>query len=209
MKKLRVALLGFGGIARSHYAAYLALEKEGFPISLVAICDRDAAQFSSSIAFNLGNEQTTLRADIHTYTDIDELLANEDFDAADICLPTFLHKDITVKLLAAGKHVLCEKPMSLSSGECEEMLAAAKAAERCLMIGQCLRFDDSYRYLKQCIESGIYGKLRMLSMHRYSTFPRWGNSKWFETLEKSGGCIIDTHIHDIDMARFLLGWCYS
>ena len=205
MKPLKIALIGFGGIARAHYSGYTMLKQRNSPLSLVAVCDVNPDQMKRQIKINTSTEPVSLPASMHTYTDVDALLENEDFDMADVCLPTYLHKEYTVKLLRAGKHVLCEKPMALSSAECEEMLAAAKESGKRLMIGQCLRFDTPYLHLKNAIESGEHGKLRALTMSRLSALPIWGFEQWFRDTERSGGCILDMHIHDVDMARFLLG----
>ncbi|MBQ9784775.1 MAG: Gfo/Idh/MocA family oxidoreductase [Clostridia bacterium] len=205
MKQVKIALIGFGGIARSHYAGYQRLAQTDAPLSLVAVCDINPDQLTRQITINTSTVPVTLPADMHTYTDVDELIANEDFDMADICLPTYLHKEYTIKLLRAGKHVLCEKPMALSSADCEEMLQASRESGKRLMIGQCLRFDTPYLHLKNAIESGKYGKLRALTMNRLSALPIWGFEQWFQDTDRSGGCILDMHIHDVDMARFLLG----
>ena len=85
------------------------------------------------------------------------------------------------------------------------MVGAARAAGRKLMVGQCLRFDPNYLYLKEQILAGTYGKLHLLKMHRRSIYPTWGANQWFQDRSKCGGCVIDTHIHDVDVARFLLG----
>ena len=205
MKELKIALIGFGGIARAHYAGYTLLKQKNAPLSLVAVCDINPDQLTREIKINTSTKPVTLPSDMHTYTDVDALIANEDFDMADICLPTYLHKEYTVKLLRAGKHVLCEKHMALTSAECEEMLVASRESGKKLMIGQCLRFDTSYLHLKDAIDSGKYGKLKALTMNRLSALPIWGFEQWFRNTSKSGGCILDMHIHDIDMARFLLG----
>jgi predicted dehydrogenase len=205
MNNLKIAMIGFGGIARAHYAGYQMLKENGTPCTLVAVCDINPDQLTRQIKINTSEIPVTLPSDMHTYTSVDELIANEDFDMADICLPTYLHKETSVKLLLAGKHVLCEKPMALTSLECEEMLAAAKESGKRLMIGQCLRFDSPYLHLKNAVESGVYGKLKHLTMNRLSALPIWGFENWFTKTEKSGGCILDMHIHDVDMARFLLG----
>ena len=94
--KIKVALIGFGGIARFHNAAYKALAKKGVPVELVAVCDRNIEQFTKKITINIGGGDSVLGEGVRTYTDVDELLANEDFDMADICLPSFLHKDFSV-----------------------------------------------------------------------------------------------------------------
>ena len=205
MKEVKVALIGYGGIARSHSAGYNALQAEGEPIRLVAACDINPDQFARKVAINTGADKGKLPENIHTYTNIEDLIASEDFDMADICLPSYLHSEYAVKLLKAGKHVLSEKPMALNTEQCDAMLQAAQEANRKLMIGQCLRFNACYLYLKDCVDSGKYGTLRHLFMERLSAQPRWGFEHWFENTEKSGGCILDMHIHDVDYARFILG----
>ena len=203
MKKIRVAIIGFGGIARVHNKSYSTLIAEGVPVELCAVCDKDVSRISAKLNFNLGNEETSLPEGIHIYSDIDELLKNEDFDVADVCLPTFLHKDFALKLLSAGKHVVCEKPMALSSSECEEMISAARKFGKQLMVAHVLRFDSAYTYLKKVIDSGIYGRLDNIYLDRHSVYPTWGAA--FTNNALTGGATLDTHIHDVDVARFLLG----
>ncbi len=205
MKQVKVALIGYGGIAKSHKKGYDILAEQNAPVKLVAICDINPAAFTSVTAINLGDAGDSAVANIATYTDIDKMLAEVEFDMADICLPTYLHKDYAIRMLKAGKHVLSEKPMALCSADCEEMVKVAKEENKRLMIGQCLRFEPSYVYLKKCIDEGTFGKLKTLSMERLSGAPIWGFENWFGDAGKSGGAILDLHIHDIDMARFLLG----
>lgn len=205
MKEVRVAMIGYGGIARSHNHGYHKLVEEGEPVRLVAVCDINENQFKNQIGINIETGQTGLPEGIHTYTDVDELLEKEEFDMADICLPSFLHSQYAIKMLQAGKHVLSEKPMALSAAQCDAMIDAAKQANRKLMIGMCLRFDECYLYLKECIDSGKFGQLSHLFMERLSGIPAWSFENWFQDTDRSGGCILDMHIHDIDMVRFLLG----
>ena len=205
MKEVKVAIVGFGGIARAHYAGYEVLKKENAPVKLVALCDIDPNKFTEQVSINISTGDSTVDGELHTYTSVDDLIANEDFDMADICLPSFLHKEYAVKLMKAGKHVLSEKPMALSVEQCEEMLKAAEESGKRFMIGQCLRFNSAYSYLKDCVESGRFGKAKHLFMERLSAQPKWGFEKWFANTERSGGCILDMHIHDVDMARYLFG----
>ena len=204
MKEVRAAIIGFGGIARAHNAGYARLKQEGAPVRLVAVCDVDPSKFESQLNINIDTGATGLEG-VHTYTSVDDLIAHEEFELADICLPSFLHKEYAIKLMKAGKNVLSEKPMALSSAECDEMIAAYKETGKRFMIGQCLRFNSSYLFLKDCVESGIYGKPLHAFMERLSAQPRWGFEHWFEDTERCGGCILDMHIHDVDMARYLFG----
>ena len=203
MKKIRVAIVGFGGIARIHYNAYMALIKEGMPLEIVAICEKNKESVRNKVTINLGTDTLPVSDDIEIFGDVDELIDKADFDLADVCLPTFLHKNIAMKLLGAGKHVLCEKPMALSSADCLEMISSADAAKHCLMIAQCLRYEPCYLYLKECFESKVFGDLKYVTMYRLSEYPRW--SPAFADNKVTGGCALDTHIHDIDVARHIFG----
>ena len=205
MKEVKVALIGFGGIARAHNAGYRILANENAPVKLVAVCDVNPKQFESQLSINIATENKGLPADIHTYTDVDELIANEEFDMADICLPSYLHTEYAIKLMEAGKHVLSEKPMALCAEDCDAMIEASKRTGRKLMIGQCLRFNAAYLFLKDCVDSKKFGEVRHVFMQRRSAQPRGGFEHWYEDDTKSGGCVLDMHIHDIDMARFLFG----
>ncbi len=205
MNEVKVAMIGYGGIARSHAKGYAALVAEGFPIKLVAVCDIDPKRFESELSINIDNDSKKLPEDVHIYTDIEELIKNEEFDMVDICLPTYLHKDYAIRFMELGKHVLSEKPMALNSAECEQMLEVSRKTGSNLMIAQCLRFNPYYLFLKDCVDNNTFGQMRHIFLHRLCALPRWGYEHWFEDDQKSGGCVLDTHIHDVDMARFLLG----
>ena len=205
MKEVKVALIGFGGIARAHNTGYKILAKEDVPVKLVAVCDVNPKQFEALININIETENKGLSTEIHTYTDVDELIANEEFDMADICLPSYLHKEYAIKLMEAGKHVLSEKPMALCAEDCDAMIEASKRTGCKLMIGQCLRFNAAYLYLKDCVDSERFGKARQVFMYRRCAQPRWSFEHWLEDDARSGGCVLDMHIHDVDMVRFLFG----
>ena len=205
MTEIKVAIIGYGGIARTHTTAYCALAGRGVPVRLVAVCDQNIERIKTKTDINLGSDSSVLSEDVHLYTDIDSLLEKEDFDAADICLPSFLHADVSIKCLLKGKHVLCEKPMALSSEDSLRMVEAAKQSGRELMIGHCCRFMPGYLYLRECILTGVWGKLEGITMNRHTVYPTWGAGNWHGDKSKCGGCLIDTHIHDVDVARFLLG----
>ncbi|MBQ8880225.1 MAG: Gfo/Idh/MocA family oxidoreductase [Clostridia bacterium] len=205
MKKIRIAIIGYGGIARVHNSAYAELLRQGYPVELVAVCERDPARVTATLDFNLGTDNTPLPNGIKIYNDIDKLIEEERFDAADICLPTFLHKDVAIKLLLAGKHVMCEKPMALSAEDALEMLETARQVGKRLMIAHCVRFDPAYKYLKTLVDDGSFGALQCLYLDRHSVYPTWGAGNTFADNSKTGGCTLDTHIHDIDVASYVLG----
>lgn len=205
MEQLRVAILGYGGISRSHHHAYRLLAEEGFPVRLCALCDIDPAQFDQTVSINLGESAQTASDGLHLYTSLEDMLAAEKPDVVDVCLPTYLHKEYVLRLLRAGVHVQCEKPMALSAADCDEMIRAADQAGRYLMIGQCLRFSADYLALKELLDSGRIGRPLTMRMERLSSLPRWGFEGWYHDVNRSGGCMLDLAIHDFDMARFLFG----
>ena len=202
---IKVAMIGFGGIAQAvHYPAYIELEKQG-KVKLVAICDVDEARFNQKMEINIGGSDVKISEDIKKYTDWKEMLTNEDVDMVDITIPTYLHAPVAIEALKMGCHVLCEKPMSLNYDLCLEMIKTAEECGRKLMIGQCLRFDNYYRYIKNLVTENTYGKVKTGYFRRMSTPPVWGWQNWFMDYDKAQGCITDMHIHDIDFIRYAFG----
>ncbi|MBO5221463.1 MAG: Gfo/Idh/MocA family oxidoreductase [Clostridia bacterium] len=205
MKRVKVCLLGFGGIARSHLKAYHKLTERNAPVDLVAICDIDPSQFTKGVSMNLGGSGAESLEAYHLYTDAEEMIRNEQPDVVDICLPSFLHCEYAIKMMKMGCNVLSEKPMALSSAQCAEMISVAKETGKYLMVGQCLRFEPAYNFLKDRLSDGSFGPIHYAHFDRLSALPLWGFEQWFRDSERSGGCILDMHIHDVDMVRYLFG----
>ncbi len=201
---LKAGIIGFGGIAKAHRSAYANLEKRGVA-RLVCACDIDPEAFHRTVTINLESGPSVMEEHLHFYTELEEMLAQEKLDFLDLCVPTYLHKELAVKLLGRGYHVICEKPMALTHADCEEMLRASEESGRELMIGQCLRFFPAYDYAKEAVETERFGGVLGAFFKRLSVPPTWGYDNWFLDPERSGGCITDLHIHDVDMIRYLFG----
>ncbi len=202
---LKVGILGYGGIARSHRRGYERLAADGAPVELVALCDINPQQFEKYVTINQGGSDRENAVVYHTYTDLDMMLREERLDWVDLCLPTYLHREYAEKLLLAGYHVQSEKPMGLHSAECAAMLQAQKESGRQLMIGMCLRFEPLYTELKKMVVEERYGKVTTAHFDRLSGLPAWGFEGWFRDYNRAGGVALDMHIHDVDMIRFLFG----
>lgn len=201
---LKVALIGYGGIAQAaHLPAYKSLEKKG-KAKLVAACDIDEKKFTEKMAINIG-EGSEAPEQINFYTDVNEMLEKETVDLIDICVPTLLHKPIAEDMLKRGYNVMCEKPMCRTYEDCVQLIKTEKNSKGKLMIAQCLRFFPEYMYLKSVIESGEFGKPISSVFRRMSAPPVWSWENWYMDVARSGGCMLDMHIHDIDMARYLFG----
>jgi predicted dehydrogenase len=140
-----------------------------------------------------------------TYQSLEELLAQANVDMVDVCTPTYLHEELTVTAAAAGKHVMCEKPLSLSVEACDRMIAACERADVSLMIGHVVRFSAQYQIITDLVKSGKYGRVEWISARRLSAAPKWSWQGWLPDPARSGGGILDLHIHDLDYIEYLLG----
>jgi len=207
---IRVGLVGLGFIGRIHLARYLNTEKA----ELVAVADLEVERLRKETAgsspdpsrmYSSALPPLDIPDGVALFTTLDDMLKGIELDMVDVCLPTFLHAESTVKAAQAGKHVLCEKPMALTVAECQTMIDAARACGVQLMIAQCLRFWPEYGYLHEVCDSHRLGRLQSLTMRRLAAPPRWSWQSWLLDANRSGGTIVDLHVHDVDFINFLLG----
>lgn len=204
----KVGMVGIGNMGRGHVDQYMRLKKEGFGVELAAVCDIDPKKFGGEfIPGNIdpGRAEMYNFAQYHLYTDLDEMLKKETLDYVDIALPTYLHAEAAIKAMRAGVNVLCEKPMALCPEQCEEMIKVQRETGRTLMIAQCLRFWPVYEALKEAAASGRYGALVSAYFFRGGSTPRWSYQDWLLKKEKSGGVLLDQHVHDVDMINYVFG----
>ncbi len=192
--------MGFMGA--THLAAFHQLPD----VEVSAICATKERVLSGDLTqvggnLNLPKAQYDFSA-VRKYRDWRELVNDPALDAVDICLPTDLHVSVTLAALAAGKHVLCEKPMALDSEGCDRMTAAAEQHGRILMIGQVLRFWPEYLALEQFVKQQAH-HMTAVRFVRSAGLPDW--SQWLVDERRSGGAVLDLLVHDIDQAVWLFG----
>lgn len=137
------------------------------------------------------------------YPDLARMLL--DVDVVDICTPTYLHHEIAMQAAAAGKHVICEKPLARTVEQAEEIMAACEAAGVKLLVAHVVRFFHDYALAKQTVAAGEVGKPTIIRLKRGSFQPQKSVSNWFLDFEKSGGVMLDLMIHDFDYARWIAG----
>ena len=202
-RKLKCAILGFGGMGHFHASQY-AGQKD---VELVALCDIDPKKLETSEAsINLGSSGKSDTRSLRKYTSYEDMVKAEAgvVDMLDICLPAYLHAEYSIRAMKDGFNVLCEKPMALNAADCDKMIAAQKKTGRKLMVAQCIRFSEDYALLAKLVREETYGKLRKLDMYRYGSYPT-GASGWYMDSKLSGGAIIDLHLHDLDWIQSALG----
>ncbi|RLF22996.1 MAG: inositol 2-dehydrogenase [Thermoprotei archaeon] len=141
------------------------------------------------------------RLGVKWYTDYDKALEDPEVDAVVICTPTYLHKEMVVKAAEAGKHILCEKPLTVRSEESKECVAKAEKAGVKLQVAYMRRFDYAYQQAKKKIEEGEIGRPIMYIAIARDPAPPPG---WAADTKLSGGIFLDMLSHDFDMARWLM-----
>ena len=200
---IRVGILGIGFMGWIHWLAY----QKSKGVKVGAICTRDDKKLAGDwreIKGNFGppGEQVDLK-NVSAYGDLPSLLRDDSIDLVDICLPPHLHVDATLAALKAGKHVFVEKPMALAAGDCDRMVAAARKADRQLLVGHVLPLLPEYAKARQIVSSGKYGRAIGGHFKRVISDPLW--LKDFYDPHKAGGPLLDLHVHDAHFIRLMFG----
>jgi myo-inositol 2-dehydrogenase/D-chiro-inositol 1-dehydrogenase len=182
---IRVGVIGTGGIGTDH-AMKLATIVSGATVS--AVTDLDQAR-AAAVAAAVGGARVL--------ADGFELIGSDEVDAVVIASIGSTHAAFTLACIAAGKPVLCEKPLAPTTTECREVLEAEVAlGRRLVIVGFMRRFDPGYRQVKATLASGAIGEPLILhNIHRNAAVPAWFTSSMTMT---------ESMIHEVDISRWLL-----
>ncbi|WP_261133933.1 Gfo/Idh/MocA family protein [Bacillus sp. Marseille-Q3570] len=197
MSKLKIAVIGCGGIAKHRHLPEYHANNE---VEIVAVVDIVADRA----------EEAAERYGAKAFTDYQQALDLDEVDAISVCLPNYLHAPVTIEALNKGKQVLCEKPMATSEKEATEMIEAAKANDKKLMIAHNQRFVASHQKAKEIIDSGKLGRIFSFRTTFGHQGPEsWsvdGRTSWFFDKDKAFvGAMGDLGVHKADLIRYLLG----
>ena len=191
---IRIGIIGIGFMGMTHFEGARKLKRA----RVTAIATRDPRKRAgdwTGIQGNFGPRGGHVDlSKVKKFADYQSLLADPDIDLVDICLPTDQHEKVALAALAAKKHTLVEKSISLDVRAADRMVAAAEKAKRLLMVAHVLPFFPEFQFAADCIRSGRYGKLRSAHFRRVISKPDW--SKDMADIHKTGGPGIDLHIHD-------------
>ena len=185
---MKIGVVGSGFMGSTHAAAWAKL-----PIEFVGICSADLPR-AQALATQYGGA---------AFSSLDDLLAQ--VDVVDICTPTNLHHPMVMQAAAAGKHIVCEKPLARTSAQGREMIKACHEANVHLLVAHVLRFSPEYVGAKTVVERGDIGNVAVQRYTRCSALPTWTTENWLMDQEKSGGMLFDLMIHDFDYARWIAG----
>jgi predicted dehydrogenase len=200
---LRIGIAGIGFMGMIHYLAGRRLRGA----AVAALFSRDRKKLAgdwTGIRGNFGPPGTHVDlSSLTRYEDFDQLLADPAIDLVDICTPTHLHAPMALAALAAGKHVLVEKAISLTTGDAGQMVQAARKANKLLMVAHVLPFFPEFRFAAEAVRNGGYGKLIGGHFHRVISQPDWSSD--IGDSSKTGGPAVDLHIHDTHFLGLIAG----
>ena len=181
MEKTVVAVVGYGGMGRWHCDKIKninELELAGI-YDIKEACRAEAAQ-----------------AGIRAYDSYEALLADPKVTLLIVAIPNHVHKDVCLQAFAAGKHVVCEKPVALNSRELQEMIDASKANNVIFTVHQNRRWDEDYRTMKHIYDENMLGKVFRIESRVHGS--RGIPGDWRNKKECGGGMVLDWGVHLLD-----------
>jgi myo-inositol 2-dehydrogenase/D-chiro-inositol 1-dehydrogenase len=191
MDKVGVALIGCGFVAEIHADCYNRFVRDARVAAVVGRSDAKTRTFAERFGIP------------RRFTDYRDALALDEVHIADLCLPNYLHAELTIAAAGAGKHVICEKPLCLNLGEADRMIAACAQAGVHLMYAEELCFAPKYVRAKQLVDEGALGKLYLVKQSEKHFGP---HAEWFWDVARSGGGVmLDMGCHAIEFFRWMLG----
>jgi myo-inositol 2-dehydrogenase/D-chiro-inositol 1-dehydrogenase len=186
-----IAVIGAGFIAEVHLESYRRFVPDA---RIVAVCSRTREHAEAMAA----------RHHVpHVFTDVATLLAQSDCEIVDICVPNFLHAEMCLAAAAAGRHVICEKPLAVTLEQADAMIAACARAGVKLMYAEELCFAPKYERVRALAVEGALGRIYQLRQCEKHSGP---HSDWFYDVDRSGGGVLmDMGCHAIAWFRWMLG----
>ena len=185
---MKVGIVGVGFMGTTHAAGWAETPAE--IVGFTAETQREAGTISKQY-------------DTRVYPSLEEMLPL--VDVVDICSPTHLHHEMALKAAAAGKHIICEKPLARTTKQAKEIVTACQKAGVQLLVAHVVRFFPEYALAHEAVTEGQVGKPGVIRLHRGSYRPKKPAGNWFLDEVKSGGILMDLMIHDYDYARWVAG----
>ena len=185
---MKVGIVGVGSMGTTHASGWAET-----PAEIVG--------FTAETQQEAGNISKQYKTKV--YSSLEKMLP--DVDVVDICSPTHLHYEMALKAAAAGKHIICEKPLARTTRQAREIVMACQKAGVQLLVAHVVRFFPEYALARSAVADGQIGKPGVIRLHRGSYRPKKPAGNWFLDEVKSGGILMDLMIHDYDYARWVAG----
>jgi len=195
--KLGVALVGLGSYAGYELAPALQQTKNCYLAGIVT--GTPAKEKVWADKYNIPQKN------IYNYQNFDSITSNPDIDIVYVVLPVSMHKEYTIRAAQAGKHVISEKPMAISSKDCQEMIDACKKAERKLSIGYRLHFEPYNLEMMRLGQQKVYGKLLKIDCANGFVYGGDPDAWRLKKAMAGGGGLMDMGVYCIQAARYVTG----
>ncbi len=201
-----VGVIGLGFMGKTHLDAYTRLAD----CQLVAVADRDASRLTGEAVAGgnivTGGDAARMfdPAAVSTFQDAMDLIGHPGLQLVSITTPTPTHRVLAHAVIAAGRHLLVEKPVDLEPAAILGLAAAARSAGVLAMPAHCMRFWPACVWMKSRLDSSEYVRCLRASFLRSGAAPGW-NADFYLDDAKSGGAIVDLHIHDTDFVLYCFG----
>jgi len=187
---MKFGLLGAGWYGREAHLRNLVRLRD---IEVVAVSSRSNESLAAAVEI--------VGPGLRTYQDWREIVAIEEIDAVIIALPNDQHHLAAMAAFAAGKHVLCEKPLGLTLAQCDEAIAEATAAGCILQVGHEMRFQNLYATMQEMIATGEIGDLQLMWCREFRGPMRAG---WRSSEAITGGTILEKCVHHLDLFNWMM-----
>ena len=193
-RKIRFALVGCGRIAKNHFGA---IERHAERAELVAVCDVKPERAQAAAAATGATP----------YTSLDALLAGSNPDIVALTTPSGLHPQQAIRVAAAGRHVLSEKPMATKWDEGMAMVRACRDAGVKLFVVKQNRLNATMQLLKKAIDDKRFGRIHMVTVNVFWTRPQsyYDEAPWRGRWDMDGGAFMNQASHYVDMVDWLVG----
>lgn len=187
MKNLRAGVIGYGYMGQLHASAYL---QNGFQVTAIAETRPEVL--------------ATAPPHARRFHDCEELLQS-DIDVVSVCVPTALHRQVTVQALVAGKHVLLEKPIATTIDDADLMIETARKFGKIVFVGMTHRFYPEIQEAKRIVEDGGIGEIVMVRDSILEHFGFLNSPSWYMQQEfAGGGTVLSSGIHLVDRVAWFL-----
>ncbi|TAH69995.1 MAG: Gfo/Idh/MocA family oxidoreductase [Anaerolineaceae bacterium] len=184
----KIGIVGFGGMGNWHRETIGTIDR----IQVAGVFDIDEARMSYAKECKL-----------NTYNSLEDMLADESIDLVLVSTPNHVHKSIAIQAMRAGKHVICEKPVTMNSNDLSEMMMVAEETGRFLTVHQNRRWDEDFLTMKEVFESKKLGEIYRIESRVHGS--RGIPGDWRQEKEYGGGMVLDWGVHLLDQILMLMG----
>lgn len=196
MSKINFGIIGLGDIGRGHLKCLLNCKEA----HVVGLCDIEPRRLDQVGFFGIKKEDIR---NIPFFTGYRKLLDLKNLDAVIIGVPGYLHAQIALDVLSAGKHLLLEKPLAHTLEDAKKIKSAAQKSKSVVQVGLVYRYSPFYRKMADVIRSQILGRVELMWCKEYrEPFPQMD---WFYDKNKSGGAIVEKNTHHFDVFQWMIG----